>query len=252
MPTPDRVARAKSKTDCLVDTTRHLLLLRATNEIVLYSDTLASQIGRSYAMHAFKALQQSLHENELTRLCALWDLARNEKEVNSRNSIPAVACLVDDKQVEAVLRQEAFDARAGGFRSAPRIPIQHMQAEIDEAYRSELETTANKHADKVSEWIDDAKKATKATIDGDVLKSVIDHRNTKIAHVLSPHFYNAKSPMRKAKYGDEEKLLDVTVDVVNKLHLAVNGASFDWDDAKDQAKRNAKAFWHGVTINARQ
>ena len=71
MKTADRVALAKSKTQRLVDTTRHLLRLRSTNEIIFHSDKLSSQLEPSCAAHAYNTFQQALHENELTRLCAL-------------------------------------------------------------------------------------------------------------------------------------------------------------------------------------
>ena len=149
-----------------------------------------------------------------------------------------------------MLRQDAYDAASGGFRSAPRDPDPAMQPAIDESYRNARDAMGKEDADKVSDWLDEAKKITKATTGGDLLNSVVDYRNTDIAHVLSKSFYNRRSPMRKAKYGDEKKLFDVTIDVVDKLHMAVNGKGFDWDGAKDQGKRNAEGFWHGVTINA--
>jgi len=53
MTTENRIKLAKEKTNRVVDHVRYLLELHENNEIVLYSNTLSSQIPTSYAANAF-------------------------------------------------------------------------------------------------------------------------------------------------------------------------------------------------------
>lgn len=48
-----RIALTKSKVNRLVDVTLRLLRLRASNEILVYSDLLAAQVPTSYAAHTY-------------------------------------------------------------------------------------------------------------------------------------------------------------------------------------------------------
>jgi hypothetical protein len=57
-----------------------LLALHENNAIVVYSDTLSSQILTSHAAHTFKAFQQGLH------LFELWDRAEADKEISRPSS----------------------------------------------------------------------------------------------------------------------------------------------------------------------
>ena len=62
---------------------------------------LSSQIPESYAANAFNVFQQSIHQFEIVRLCALWDSAELEKE-----NIPTVVGLIDDAQVLNIIFDE--------------------------------------------------------------------------------------------------------------------------------------------------
>jgi hypothetical protein len=86
MTVPDRIKKAKEKTERVVDHLLYLLALHENNAIVVYSDTLSSQIPTSHAPHAFKAFQQGLHLFEIVRLCALWDRARLTRKISRPSS----------------------------------------------------------------------------------------------------------------------------------------------------------------------
>src|SRR5262249_52277231 len=67
--TAERVQVAKQKTERLVDHMLDLLALHESNAIVVYSDTLALQIPRSYAARAFHLFQECMFRSEIVRLC---------------------------------------------------------------------------------------------------------------------------------------------------------------------------------------
>jgi hypothetical protein len=75
MPLLDRIRLAKEKTSRVVDHLHYLLELHENNAIVLYSSTLSKRIPTSFAANAFNVFQQGMHQIEIVRLCALWDLA---------------------------------------------------------------------------------------------------------------------------------------------------------------------------------
>lgn len=102
----ERVELAKGKTQKIIAALRTLLQVRMNNEIILYSDLLSKQVGKSYAAHSFNVLQGALFESEVVRVCALWDRAANKRQAYSRDSIPAVAWLLSSDEVLEALRAE--------------------------------------------------------------------------------------------------------------------------------------------------
>ena len=83
MPTAERIQAAKEKTECVVDHLLYLLALHENNAIIVYSNTLASQIKYEHAANAFNVFQGGLHQCEIVRLCALWDGAGGDTRQSS-------------------------------------------------------------------------------------------------------------------------------------------------------------------------
>src|SRR5262245_34589540 len=101
--TAERVQVAKQKTERVVDTMLDLLALHESNAIVFYSDTLALQIPRSYAAHAFHLFQECMFRSEIVRLCALWDRPYPDL---SREGIPTIIALIDNAEIIEALVDE--------------------------------------------------------------------------------------------------------------------------------------------------
>jgi hypothetical protein len=79
----------------MVDHIIHLINVRAANQIVVFSDTLAKQIPYSRAAVAFNVFQRDAVSFEILRLCAMWDLCK-PTEWEDKVSIPTVVQLIDD------------------------------------------------------------------------------------------------------------------------------------------------------------
>ncbi len=249
MDTAERIKLAKQKVDRLVDATLNVMRQRASNEIVLYSDAISKQVGRSYAAHAYSSLQRAMFEHELITLCALWDMARREKEARDRDSIPAVLYLIDDEGVIRELVREIRNAHLNqGVRDLTHEEDEGTRKIIREAIARNRAKFADEQARKAQKWLADAIELGKETSSGEMLTSARHYRDHVIAHVLSRELEKARAPGRVAKYGDEKQLFKITLKIVDWLYLGVSGASFAWDMSFKNEKRYAEAFWHGVTV----
>jgi hypothetical protein len=90
----ERLALAKAGVDNLVHHIVPLFLMHESNAVVIYSQKLSKQIPRSYAAHAFNQFQRSMHLFELVRLCAMWDVLRDDRE-----SIPTIIGLFNEPEL---------------------------------------------------------------------------------------------------------------------------------------------------------
>jgi hypothetical protein len=67
MPPAERIQAAKEKTERVLDHLLYLLALHANNAIIVYSNTLSSQIPYSHAANAFEVFQHGLHRLDRSR-----------------------------------------------------------------------------------------------------------------------------------------------------------------------------------------
>ena len=65
------IQAAKEKTERVVDHLLYPLALHENNAIIVYSNTLSSQIRYLHAANAFNVFRAGLHQFEIVRLCAL-------------------------------------------------------------------------------------------------------------------------------------------------------------------------------------
>jgi HEPN superfamily AbiU2-like protein len=103
MTTAERIQTAKKKTERVLDHLLYLLALHENNAIIVYSDTLSSQIRYLHAANAFDVFRAGLHQFEIVRLCALWDPAGDDKE-----NIPTIIKLIDRPEVIEALAHETL------------------------------------------------------------------------------------------------------------------------------------------------
>ena len=87
----ERLDLATRKTSRLIDRMLTLIQTHANNRIISYSDTLAGQIPKSHAAHAFNDFQRAMLTSEFTSLIAFWDAIDFDKD-----SVPTVYELLDD------------------------------------------------------------------------------------------------------------------------------------------------------------
>ena len=243
--TAERVQVAKQKTERLVDHMLDLLALHESNAIVVYSDTLALQIPRSYAAHAFHLFRECMFRFEIVRLCALWDRPYPDL---SREGIPTIIALIDNAEVIAALVDESHASWTGVS------PVDPSEVEeTDVAVRELLGRLANERAieeavkarDGLTNSITQARKIESSTI----LRSARNLRDKHLAHSLSETSQEKEGAVLPMKYGDERKLLLDSIPLVQALHLWVNGKGFNFDHSREIARRNAEELWKNCTFN---
>lgn len=234
-----RVERAKDLTNKLVDHARGLIAMAENNAVVLYSDTLSSQIPRSFAANAFNEMQRSMHFYYLVRLSAIWD-----KPSSDRESIPSVLALIDKAAVLEHFADDTFDYHASTAEPRDLNPSSDPE---ERRIRSEYwvrhcRERAEVERLKVKRWTAFVRRIVPRVEQTCISNSLRPFRDGYIAHNLEASVVNKGNPI-KLRYGDETKLLKLTVRIVDRLHLALNGAGFAWDMAQEQASRNANELW---------
>lgn len=128
--TPEqRIERAKKIIHHLTQEMDAMLLRQATNDQVVYSDTVSSKIPVSNAAHAFNLLREDLHAYAVIRLLAVWDPADH----NSL-ALPAAIELLDDDGVVQALERDVHDLYAN---SRPAV-LNRTREEEEEAAVQEI------------------------------------------------------------------------------------------------------------------
>jgi hypothetical protein len=221
----------------LVDDVRALVQVNEANRIIVYSDRLSAQVGRSFAANAVNSFQRSALFFELVRLCAAWDTPKED-----RYSIPSAIALVDDPAVRERLRDETAS-------SWKRHPPQHDDPEIASMIAESEARFGDAQAAKLSRGLARAFRRAKKVQQGGTLERVVNFRDKHLAHSLAQtNRERAGKIIPLPKHGDERELLSASISIVRALHLGVNNAGFDFADARRIARRNARALWHGITI----
>lgn len=206
-----RYERARHIVSQAIAQAQEIIAVSESNRFIVYSPMLATQIPRSYAANAFKMLQWSSLNYEILRVCALWDRGAIDRE-----SLPAIADLVDDPQVQlaaaiALCRNEHVST-----------PNQYVRDQIGLLKRA-IATT---------------RRVERARF----RKALVDFRNERLAHSLTGDA--AKSLASPTlKYGYERRLLRASIAIINAFNGALRDSQFMFDMSFEHSKRNAAALW---------
>lgn len=73
----------------------------------------------------------------------------------------------------------------------------------------------------------------------------------KLAHPIERTSRKRTIAIPLPRFGDERLLLKKTIKTIDMLYLSLSGKGFDWEGTEALDKRNAGAFWKGVTIQVR-
>jgi hypothetical protein len=245
----ERLAAAKAKTERVVDHLLYVLELHANNEIIVYSPTLCSQIPTSYAANAFIIFRHGLHQFEIVRLCALWDSAELEKE-----NIPTIIELIDHPDVIESLAQETashWKGREGTSLNPSDDPELralefHTLRRINNEYGEE-------QAQRAREDLRDAIDKSRAILAMPKLASIMNLRDKYLAHSLAETRRERKvGSIDPMKYGDERKMLNASLPIVQALFCWVNGKSFNFEHSREIDRENAKALWEACTFDIKR
>jgi AbiU2 len=211
----------------VVDHLLYLLKLHENNAIIVYSDTLESQIRYAHAAEAFEAFRAGLHRFEIVRLCALWDPAKDDKRsIPTEESIPTIIELIDRSEViEAFVKETSRQKRSN-------------------------EELARKQAKRARKELEKAVKDVRKNSKSSMLKSTMNLRHKHLAHSLSRTRHEKQTKrLHRVKYGYERKILLETLPIAEALHRWVSGKDFSFARSQKNARDNAEALWKRCTFD---
>jgi hypothetical protein len=245
MTTAERIQAAKVKTDRVVDHLLYLLALHENNAIIVYSDTLSSQIKRSFAANAFNAFQGGLHQFEIVRLCALWDRAGADKE-----NIPTIIELIKPPVVIEAFAQEMLRHWSGIGGDIMNASEDHeLSALANAALQRRNEELGQREAQRARDELRQAITEVCRILDLPKLTSIMNLRHKHLAHSLTETNLEKAGPVAPVKYGDERALLFETLPIVQTLHRWINGKDFSFANSQEIARNNAEALWKRCTFD---
>jgi hypothetical protein len=241
----DRIRLAKERADNLVGHTATLFLMHEANSLVVYSPKLAGQIPRSHAAHAFNQFQRSMHLFETIRLCALWDPPGTDRE-----SIPTIVELFNDPALVDQIARDRHDRYANEMEPADLGSDPEFAAAITAGWNEDRSAAAQEAEQRLRQRLGFAAEKAAEVSKSSRLKAMRDFRDAHIAHNLAlpePDLTSEEDVLRMHPR-DEDALLKDTVAVANALHSGLNDTSFDWDDSRQMARRNAASLWDNCTF----
>ena len=245
MTTAERIQAAKVKTERVVDHLLYLLALHENNAIIVYSDTLSSQISRSLAANAFNVFQGGLHQFEIVRLCALWDTPGADKE-----NIPTIIKLIKSSDVIEALAQETLRLRSGiGCDIMDPSEDPETSALANAALQRSNEELGQQEAQRARDELRIAIADVRAILKSARLTSIMNLRHKHLAHSLTETRLEKAGVLAPMKYGDEREVLRASISIVEALHRWINGKGFSFADSQEIARNNAEALWKRCTFN---
>ena len=195
-----------------------LLQLHANNQWLIYSPYLSNQVAKSAdASSAFQAVRTATFGFELIRLMSLWDRSSPD-----RNSIPSIFDVMGRPDVMAIVRTRYVD----GFTALGVSP--QLLADREQDYEAALA--------RLHRLIPAVERSAR-------LQSLRGHRDQFIAH-------NLIIPARGVapKYGQETRLLNLTVRIIFDIGLVVTNSTMALDATRRMVKRHADALWSETTL----
>jgi len=226
--------RARRAIEIVYRIEKHLRLttyMHESNAILCYSDQISGQIPKSQAAQPFNILQASQYQLELVRLTAIWD-----KPGQDRQSFPRVAELIQDDVRKNTLADEVFELFV---RNALSKREAKYNRSLNDMRRSLVEALGI--IDRLMNGENEEHSR---------LQAIRSFRDWNIAHYIN----GSESPMKgtalgSAKYGDEEWLLERSIEVLTLLAHGTNGLKLNWEAVCSIGRSNAKGFWERITYD---
>jgi hypothetical protein len=180
------------------------------------------------------------------RLIALWDSVE-ENAV----SVPKALALINDEAVIKLINTETYLAHANrGVRQLNPSDDPDIQKAIDE----ELARLQKDFALSQAEKAENALRAcvlTAEEINRGEIQIGLRNLRDRVTHSVTQTRREIDGRTARARYGDERKMLDRTIAMIEDLYCWVNGTSFDISgDCFEMAREGAAEFWGSMVFLA--
>jgi len=245
----ERIELATQRTQKIADRLYNVIGLNEANRIIGYSDKLRTQIPRSHAAHAYNQFVHAMFRMEVIDLCTIWD--RGDED---NNCIESIVKLIDDNAVIDKLADDVFEYYLNleshnlTPNSDPLIE-QHVQ-QIVANRKLEL---ANRQKHRVRAQTGAVLRAAKKVQRSKQLEAIKNLRDKQFAHNLDKTRREAKTNIIPMRYGQETKLLKLTIGIVEKLMLNINGVHYDIsEEIREIARDRALDLWHNCNFSIQE
>lgn len=221
-----------------------------TRSIALYqmylgsnSEAVIEALSDTEGAFGFNVVRNALFFELVITLTRIHDSGRADNA-----SIDNIMSLAADWRVRKRLMDQAVEAyRERGVTIAAtrdRRLSKEERAKLEEELRSWAERKRDEEAlleaDKVAEWLDEAFALYEKLQQEAARKALRKLRNWHFAHQA------LEGKRHGAKYGDEKRLLDITVPLFEKIALAVEGTDYGLPHGEEAWEGRAEAFWQMI------
>lgn len=240
----DPIKLAKEYTEKLIDL---LIAAKAANEntrhVVYCSSRLVGQISGSYAPMAFKELQSTLLYFSVVRACGLFDKKRNH-----RVSLHTVINAISNKKTVRKVARETY--RYHATQGEPRRLTPEDDPEIRKFLADHWKKYSDERGRKEEQLVYRRVRVAQKVVGRAERLLIKDHlrpfRDNFIAHNLTDSTRNGTQI--SFILGMENRAIQHAKYAVNLLHLALNGAGFDWEGLEKNQRRYARELWDNLNF----
>jgi hypothetical protein len=168
-----------------------------------------------------------------------------------KENIPTVVELIDDDDIVETLADENrrhwsdIEGNVFGEPSDDPATVEAIRQSVKRLNRQFGDDQAALAKAQLKQAIAD----TRALRGSARLASVMNVRDKHLAHSLTETRREKRGPVQPMKYGDETKLLDASIPIIEHLYCWVNGKGFSIAEAQETDQENAAALWNGCKFS---
>ncbi len=208
---------------------------------------IVAAFNETYEAWAFNAIRDSLHRDLIMTLSRIWDADAADDVL----SLPKAMKRLCAKDVQRKVRKQAGDTRVRRRASAKLIVSSKGKTDEERRvleretrsflnrknpeFRKEAEDKAQRDIDRL---LLDYERIAKRPI----LLSLRKHRNQRLAHTAnlsSP----AQTAVKNLRWGDEAKILRITLPLIERLCLLIEECGHNYDDFGRVNRFHSRRFW---------
>lgn len=225
----EKVRLAKQMTELLINDLDEAVAISAVHNRAAFSKDVPGGFSGRYEAHGYNVVLYSLHVALVMSLMRIFD---NHEENTA--SLSKLSEILDDEEVISALAEET--------KASHRSRLKHYEGPpISEEFLEEVrERTYAEYANKRVQIIREALNTFKAAVKGHHIRQRLTNlRNERYAHTAIE-----KKAQQTALWGDADKLLELTITVVEKFRVAVLYSSYGREDGLKIWNFYASTFWH--------
>jgi len=154
-----------------------------------------------------------------------------------------VLALLDSDEVRAAIQVRKIRKATEGRSLSAENDHPELLDWITKLSDADIEASASRRVALLHDTI----KVAEEFAESSLLRAARDFRDARLAHNLSS--VARKFPDLDSKFGDEGKVLEATLPILDSVNLVARNSSYDWSGTWKIAKKNAEALWLGCRLN---